>query len=256
MKRALTLAAIGFFLMGFKVVDSPYSAFTKRFAAQWPKQAESFKAPPEGALRLRCLKLDGPKDYVGLEQVMVVDAPLAAVAKVVEDVAGYKKLFPGLNRSDVKERDGDELLTSWEQNVPVFFIPNIKFSMVYWLGGGSGDAKVVRYQLHEKGPILANDGVIAMKATAGGKKTLYVAYDFVDTDPGAFGGLASGRIWKDTVKGIYATDFAIRFKAQSPGGDSEKLREKAEKQAERDEKLIEECVSNREALRSGGPSGT
>jgi hypothetical protein len=227
---------------GWTGVHSPYTDFVTTFAAQWPHQAKDFTAITP-ALKLRCFSNPDAKYYIGLEQTMVVNAPLETVAATIDDMPAYTQLFPDLEKVEIRGAVKDQILTFWEQHVPVFFVPNIKYEMIYTVRSTS-TTKVYRYQLHEEGQIRTSDGVIALQKLTP-TTTLYVEYDFTDADWGAVETFAPGRIWKDSVKGIAITDIAIKVKSEQPDLAPKAAQEEAKAYADKEDKYIEACIEGR-----------
>ena len=85
-----------------------------------------------------------------MEQVLIVRAPLDRVATLLERFTDYPKLFPDLVSVTVARRDGSLTYTDWEQKVPLFFIPNVKYQMAYLIDSSISGRKIYRYQLQKK----------------------------------------------------------------------------------------------------------
>jgi hypothetical protein len=166
---------------------------------------------------------------------MIVKAPLEEVVKVIEDIDQYVDLFPGFAKVKLESRSPEQFVTFWEQRVPVFFIPNVKYEMVYFPVRPDDKTRVYRYQLKDKGQIKESDGFIAMEKI-NDQTTRYFELDFFNANWGALETFAPGRIWKDSVDGLYISDRATQLKAENPTWTAKQAREAAEKTAEKIEK--------------------
>ena len=74
-----------------------------------------------------CLDTPGDKYYIGVVQNMRVKASLEKLRAVVEDFGSYDQLFPDYAKINVVSREGNRVLTFWENKIPVFFIPNVRY---------------------------------------------------------------------------------------------------------------------------------
>jgi hypothetical protein len=122
-------------------------------------------------------------------------------------------LFPDFDDVHVVSRDGNKVLTFWEQHIPVFFIPNVKYEVIYLIDGKAGSRRVYRYQLAKESHLRKNDGMIVIEPD-GPSGTRYTEYDFFDADWGPLTTFAPGGIWKNAVEGVVLSDLAIRLKSE------------------------------------------
>jgi hypothetical protein len=192
-----------------------------------------------------CLETPGNRFHIGVIQNMVVHAPLQNLAKVVEDIDSYVDLFPGYASVQVKSREGNRLVTYWEQKIPVFFIPNVRFEMIYQLGlaGADPDTRIYRYELLKKGNLRESDGFIVLRKI-NDNETRYLEVDFFDADWGALETFAPGRIWTDSVDGLYLSDLGFLLKAEHPDWSNRRCREEADKTVDKMKKKPgERCVA-------------
>jgi hypothetical protein len=187
-------------------------------------------------VQMTCLETQKERYYIGAAQSMIIKAPLDEVAKVVEDIEQDVDLFPGFAKVKVLSRTGDQVDTFWEQRIPIFFIPNVKYEMIYYfLAHPDEKTRLYRYQLKERGRIKESDGFIALEKISD-QATRYFEVDFFDAEWGALETFAPGRIWKDSLDGIYISDRATQLKAENPSWTAKQAREAAEKTAEKIEK--------------------
>ncbi len=199
-------------------------------------------APPFDAVELSCLKHPEKKNYVGAIQKMRIRAPLTKVDSLLKDIDRYQPIFSGFKEIKVQSKDQNRWITFWEQIVPVFFLPNIKYEMVYLLSDPNPKQRVFRYQLKEAtGDLHSSDGFILLEAESN-EVTRFIEYDIFSGSFGILSFISPSRIWEEALKGFYLSDAAIRIKAEKNLPD-EKIRELANQEWETVnlERLLEQC---------------
>jgi hypothetical protein len=212
------LLAVGQPAGAIPVVDTPdgeasfYGGWLSDVLRSWP--AARVDVDEARAIELRCIETPGDQGYVGIAQHMTIDAPLPVVEAVLDDVAHYKDLFPGI--VDVKVVSGapaaNRYVTSWEQRVPVFFLPNITYEMNYVVDRSAPGSRVYRYRLQRRGQIRSSDGMVILEALESGR-TRFVEFDFFKAD---WGPLPTGAVWRESVRSAFLSDVAIKLKAENP----------------------------------------
>jgi len=208
-------------LQGPKSVYTPIiSELARGLASGTPPGALNLSLPPGQEMKVQCLETPGQEFYVGIGQLIHINAPFEAVEAVLDDVASYQKLFPGFADVHVVSRQGDRQVTAWEQKIPVFFIPNAKYEMEYVISKPSASRKVWRYQLLRSKTVKVDDGLILIESD-GPSSTRLVEYDFWDAEWGILKNLAPGRIWHDSLEGLVKTGMAIKLKAENPTKSNE-----------------------------------
>ncbi|MGK5085359.1 SRPBCC family protein [Bdellovibrionota bacterium FG-1] len=213
--------------------ESSYTAALLKLLQSWPPKDIQYGGVNPNPVRMAAIETLGNKYYIGLEQVMFVDAPMEKVGGVLDDMDHYKDLFPDYDDVHVSARDGNRLVVFWEQHIPVFFIKNVKYEVWYLIDDSRPDRKVYRYKLKDgRGHIRSNDGVIVLEKD-GAARTRYTEYDFFDADWGPLKAFAPSRIWKDSVEGLYLSDMAIKLKAENPTWSYDKIREESKKWLDR-----------------------
>ncbi len=211
-------------------LEGPESAYTSaivKWIEQWPPKGLASlsgedlgktKSFDESPVKIQCIQTSGNQFYIGLRQEMRIYAPLSRVEGVLDDIDHYQYLFPGYKDIHVVSRTGNRWLTYWEQDIPLFFVPNVKYFITYLMDKPSPTRKFYRYKLKESRNLRFSDGLIVLeeKALQGTSSivTDYVEFDFFDADWGVLKTLAPGKIWKESVEGIYLSDAAIKLKAE------------------------------------------
>jgi len=211
--------------------DSPSTKWVADRLVHWPPPDALQPGKDGNPLALECLVTPGHAQTVGVRQVMVIEAPLEDVAAVVEDFAHDAELFPDL--ADVHKvrgsEDGNRFAVAWEQQVPVFFLPNIRYQTTWQLDRARPGRVSYRYKLKEKGAIKATDGLIVLEAVAA-RQTRYEEYDFIEAD---FGPVPTSTAWALTLSGIYRSDVAVKLKLEQPGWTYARIRKEADQLLER-----------------------
>jgi hypothetical protein len=207
--------------------DSPSTAYVlERLVSLSP----SGERVGERAVALDCLLTPDQPETVGVLQEMLISAPLADVATIVEDFPHYVDLFPDL--TDVHKvagsEDGNRFVVSWEQKVPVFFVPNVRYETA-WLVERKPARVTYRYRLKAKGTVRATDGFIVLE-DLGKSITRYTELDFIDADTGP---VPMADVWTMTLDGIYRSDVAIKLKAEHAEWSYPKLRAESDKLLDR-----------------------
>ena len=221
-------------------VNSAYTETTLRM------MQSIISAPPTlpSEFQLHCFEKPDNELYIGVEQSVLINAPFANVEAVLNDIDHYSELFPGYKKTSIVSRDENKLLTFWEQRIPIFFVPNVKYEMVYLLNRPTPNQATYRYQLKNKGTLKASDGFIVIQK----KDDLHTEYhevDFVDAEWGAAKILGKTKIWQDSVEGIYHSDLAVKLKAENEAWTNEQARSAAKK--ELNHALVDTCLKERKA---------
>ncbi len=214
-------------------LDGPQSAYTTlllQILKNWPPKHIDYGLQGDGPINIRCIETAGNPLYIGLEQFMEIDAPFERVAAVLDDFAHYKDLFPDFEDIHVVSQDKNKFVLFWEQHIPVFFIPNVKYEINYLIDSSVPSRRVYRYQLRKSENMRNNDGMIVIEKREA--RTRYTEWDFYDADWGLLKTVAPGRIWKESVEGIYLSDAAIRLKAEHPDWDYPKVKKESKKMLE------------------------
>lgn len=193
--------------------DSFYAAWLSEVLRSWP--VRRVEVDDARVVNLRCIGTPGDEMYVGIAQYMTIDAPLSTVEGVLDDVAHYKELFPGI--VDVKIVAGlpseNRYLTEWEQKVPVFFLPNITYELNYVVDRSTDGIRVYRYKLRHSGKIKSSDGMVIIEAI-GPTCTHFAEFDFFKAE---WGPLPAPIVWHESVKSSFLSDLAIKLKAENVG---------------------------------------
>lgn len=203
-------------------IESPYTQILAQTLAHWPPKELGDLAADSLPVQIEALQKPDNSLYIGALQHMTVNAPLAAVVKILDDFGDYPKIFDGLIKCEVRARDSNRLLTFWEQDIPVPFVPNEKNEMIYLVHTPDPTRKIYRYQLKSSNHLKTNDGMIVLQAL-GDAKTDYTEYDFWDADWGLAKAFGHDRIWRENLEGIYQSDLAIKLRAEHPDWPYERV---------------------------------
>lgn len=224
----------------------PYAGALAKVARDWPRDDARLRPLAAGErVRLRCLETPGETNAIGVEQVLRIDAPLSRVTEVLDAFNSYAELFHGFKNVKELSRDGNRVLTHWEQIVPVFFLPNLKYEMTYLIDRSRTGYAFYRYQLKSGKSLKYSDGLIILQAD-GAESTRYIEFDFFDGDWGLLKTFAPSKIWHEALEGLFLSDVAIRIKAEHPDYDYGRIRKLAEDELKRSP--MDEVLTHREAF--------
>jgi hypothetical protein len=214
-------------------------------------------APEHGSsspVGLTCVATPGDGKYVGTIQRMEIAAPLAAVEQILGDVAHYKDLFPGC--AGVREvpgsRDGNRYVTAWEQRVPVPLVPNSRYELTYLVSRPSERLLFYRYRLARTGDLTNSDGLIALEAM-GPERTRLTGYDFFNA---RWGILPERLVWRESLRGTFAADLAIKLKAEHPAWSYGRIAAEADRVRSAAKADLDQCLRHRTAASAVFTRGT
>ena len=229
--------------------DSPYTARLARLASRWPA------GRPEGEIAspvdLTCLATTDADSYVGTLRRALVQAPVEAVAAVLDDIAHYRELMPGATDIHVipGSIDGHRFATSWEQRVPVFFLPNVRYELSHLVDRSRPGRVVYRYKLRRSDVLRASDGLVVLEALNAGL-TRFTEYGFFETRPSA---VPSSVIWRQSVRGAFRSATAIKLRAENPAWSYRDIARESERLEEAASALVEDCLATRHRHRLPEP---
>jgi len=230
---------------GDEQLDGPQSVYTEWLAKvlkSWPvKRSVLDSATP---LELTCIGTPNEEKYIGMLQHTTISAHLSAVEKVLDDVAHYKDLFPGI--VDVRvvpgSQDGKRFATAWEQRVPVPFLPNVTYELSHLVDKSSPGLVIYRYKLRRGDKMLASDGMVVLEAL-GPETTRFTEYDFFNAQ---WGVLPAAVVWRESLRGAFLSDVAIKLKAENPGWSYERVTSEAERLIAPESERITRCIKERQ----------
>ena len=216
-------------------MEGPQSVYTSAMVElikSWPPKDIDYSAKDESPVRIHRLETPGHRFYVGAEQVMFIKAPLARSEQVVDDIDHFKELLPGFKDIHVTSRDSNKYFVFWEHIIPVFFLPNVKYETLYITDKTSPTRKIYRYKLRRAtSDINFADGTIVLEK-ASETQTRFTEYDFWDANYGIVKTFAPGRIWKDSIAGVFLADLAIKLRAEHSDWKPSQVIEESNKEIE------------------------
>ena len=223
--------------------DSIYTGWLADVLKRWP--ASRPDSDSAASLQLTCVSTASDDGYVGMLQQMTIDAPLSAAEKVLDDVPRYKDLFPDVVDVHVLpgSRDGQRYVTVWEQRVPVFFLPNVIYELANLVDKSTPGLRVYRYKLRRGGSMLASDGMVVLEAL-GLESTRFTEYDFFNAQ---WGPLPTSAVWRESLRGAFVSDIAIKLRAENPRWSVERVATEAAQRSKAESELLERCYRQRQA---------
>jgi hypothetical protein len=134
-------------------------------------------------------------------------------------------------------RSGARFLTAWERRVPLFFVPNTRFTLMNEVDRSRPGRLVYRYWLQGKGRMKQSDGVVILEAQAP-DQVRFVEYDFFDA---AWGPLTVGMVWTKSLRGIFMSDLSLKLKAEHPDWSYPRIHAEAKRRWDLDGELVDRC---------------
>ena len=224
--------------------DSIYTRWLADVLMRWPASRPDSDATER--LQLTCVATAADDGYIGMIQQMTVAAPLAAVEQVLDDVARYKELFPGVVDVHVLpgSRSDRRYVTVWEQRVPVFFLPNVTYELSNFVDKSTPGLRVYRYKLRRAGSMLASDGMVILEAlgTAG---TRFTEYDFFNAQ---WGPIPTSAVWRESLRDAFVSDMSIKLRAENPRWSVPRVAAEAGQHLESESQRVEQCLRQRHRL--------
>jgi hypothetical protein len=216
---------------------SRYRAPLDGLVSRWRPTAREPAWPR--SLSLTCLTTPGDEHYVGALQEALIEAPLPAVAAVLDDVPHYRDLFP--DTVDVRvvsgNQQGTRFVTAWEQRAPIFFLPNSRFELVYRVDRSDPVRVIYRYALRRSGTLRQSDGLVILEDLGPGR-TRFTEYDLFDA---AWGPVPISRVWSESLRGMFLSDVAVKLKAEHPDWSYPQLAVEAARRWDAERGLVERC---------------
>lgn len=200
----------------------------------WPPTDFDFRAPsihPENPVQVLALETAQRPLLAGIAQQTVIQASFQQVESVLDQIDGYAQIFPDYKVIQVLSRDRNTSISFWEQIIPIFFVPNIRFKMAYVSVQPRPHLKLYRYKLKESKDLKTSDGLIGIESIekSSSPQVRYTEIDFFDLDVGMASSLPHERLWRETLEGIYLSDLGIKLKSENPSWAGEKVREESKK---------------------------
>jgi hypothetical protein len=225
--------------------DTVYTGWLVDVLKRWPESRPASDGMP--SLQVTCMPTASDDRYVGMLQQMTVEAPLSVVEKVLDDVPRYKDLFPGVVDVHILPgtHNGHRYVTVWEQRVPVFFLPNEIYELANVVDKTSPELRVYRYKLRRDGSMLASDGMVLLEALGPGR-TRYTEYDFFNAQ---WGPLPASLVWRESLRGAFISDMAIKLRAENPRWSVERVSAEAGRRFDAEAERMEQCYRQRAELR-------
>jgi hypothetical protein len=139
-------------------------------------------------------------------------------------------------------RNGARFVTVWEQRVPVFFLPNVIYELANVVDKTATDLRVYRYKLLRGEQMVASDGMVVLEAL-GLESTRFTEYDFFNAQ---WGPLPASAVWRESLRGAFLSDMAIKLRAENPRWSVERIAKEAEGRLEGEAERIEQCYRQRQ----------
>jgi hypothetical protein len=227
--------------------DSVYGKWLVRVERRWP--AGHPLGENAAPVNLTCLATVNDDKYVGMRQRAIIGAPLTSVEGVLDDVAHYRDLFPGVVDVHVLpgSQHGRRFVTAWEQRVPVFFLPNVHYELAYLVDKSNVELGIYRYTLRRGEKMVGSDGMVVLEAVGPGA-TRFTEYDFFKAQ---WGPLPAALVWRESLRSAFLSDVAIKLKVENPAWTYERIASEAQRLLGSDAGRITQCYQQRRTIDLG-----
>jgi hypothetical protein len=139
-------------------------------------------------------------------------------------------------------QNGHRYVTVWEQRVPVFFLPNMSYELANLVDKTTSDLRVYRYKLRRGGSMLASDGMVILEVLDS-ESTRFTEYDFFNAQ---WGPLPASAVWRESLRGAFVSDMAIKLRAENPRWSVEHVAMEAGHRFEAESEQMEQCYRHRQ----------
>lgn len=213
-----------------KIPNAIPSIYSDRIAPvikNWPRP-ELPKDPKDfDPIWMRAVHNPSDEIHIGIIKRMIVNAPMARLAQVIDQLADYYSIFPSLREIRVDRVDGNLVETSWEHRAPIFFLPNAAYRQTYIIDKSNPKRFIYRYQLVQGNFIEHTDGVCIIEPIDEARSMLS-GYDFFMPALGPLKIFGSGKVWKDGTEGSFKGDISIKLRAEHPDWDKDRIKTESE----------------------------
>jgi hypothetical protein len=235
-------------------IDSAYTEYLTQVLEHWaPAHAE---APEAGPVAITCLATANADGYVGMLQLAKIHAPLSVVEGVLDDVDHFKDLFPDTVDVHVvpDTQAGARYATAWVQRAAIFFMPDISYEMSHLVDKTTPERVVYRYKLRRGDRLIASDGMVVLEAT-GPATTQFTEYDFFN---GHWDLIPTWIVWRESLRGAFHSDLAIKLKAENPTWSYARIAAEAKRLTSAQSDRLQRCFAERHTAprQADEPKGT
>jgi hypothetical protein len=224
-------------------IDSAYTEYLTQVLEHWaPAHAE---APEAGPVAITCLATANADGYVGMLQLAKIHAPLSVVEGVLDDVDHFKDLFPDTVDVHVLpgSRGGPRFATAWVQRAPIFFMPDVDYEMSHLVDKSTPERAVYRYKLRRGDKLIASDGLVVLEAIDPAT-TQFTEYDFFN---GHWGPIPAWIVWRESLRGAFHSDLAIKLKAENSAWSYTRIAAEAKRLTSAQSDGFARCFAERQA---------
>ncbi len=195
----------------------------------------------ENRVGIRCFSYPKNEYYIGAAQFYKVATTVDKLEKLLLQFADYPKWFDGLVSASATLESEHRSLVSFEQYVPVPFVSNIKYKMIYEVEA-SGDQHLIRYQFSSGKTMKTYDGFVLLKKD-GESHTQVVEYDFIDADWGPAKVMGKSSIWTESITGMVQTDLALKLRAENSDLSDKEVMKQSKASAKKTD--IQSCLDHK-----------
>jgi hypothetical protein len=207
-------------------IESYYTPRIMNFLKVWPSPYG--KEYDAGPVFLRAIKTPGRPRYVGMLKHYVVGASLQQVVDFTDRIEDATRVWGDIISVTVLERGENRALVEWVRPRPTFFMPDIRYKMLYTWDKSVPGRVVYRHQLVSGNALFYQDDLVVLEET-GPSRTRLTILNFFEPDMGPFGGLVTPVLWSSSMQSSYRDDVAFLSHWAHPTWTVKQLREEADR---------------------------
>lgn len=205
-----------------EAIPTQYTSKLIRTLQNWPPKSIATPIKTGNPVWYRAIETPEDNLYIGQVKRVVINAPISLVSQLIEDFEAYPRLFEAVKNVKIVARENNKVTVRWERYSPAFFIPNIKYELIYIIDHKSSTHIAIRYQLKSGNSVKTSDGIIVLESQ--GDSTVLTGYDFFSASFGLAGAIAKGKIWHDSLEGTFRGDLTFKFRAENPSWSQKEIK--------------------------------
>ena len=159
---------------------------------------------------IQSIRTIGDKTYIGLLAKTLINAKLADVLSVLQNIDQYKKIYPGLDEISFVPAQNDQFDIHWKFSGPMG--THTVYNTIQKITKLGAFKAFLIYHLKNSKDVLETDGFVFLQETNG--KTEYVSVDFFNAKWGLAATFFEETIWKTSFDNTQKATLAIKNEAE------------------------------------------
>jgi hypothetical protein len=158
----------------------------------------------------------------GFLQCLDIEAPLAKVVAIVDDMPAYTSIFKDLLKSEIRDRQSSSDFNLFsETHIPVPLIANDRTTIHYHVTRAR-DWVLYDFELVASNHLKAYAGN-QLVTSVGPNLTKYCELDLQEPENGASRMIPAKKFWQENAAGNIQSDWAFKLRAEQASAPSEKI---------------------------------